>query len=186
MPRRREEPLVRRLDVAQGGDERRDALPRAQLDGADRHLVERIGHGEGDALGLVRQRHDLGVAQEIGAQFLLEERQLGQLVGGRDGEAEPRRQRLGHVALRHQAELGEKRQEMVAPRAAQAQRPVEPGRAELAARHQRLADGNLDRLSLGKGGRIRHDGDDKPSPDPSQAVDRSCAHSTTPFGLRSG
>ncbi len=151
------EPLMRRVDVGQSGDARLDALLGAQLDGADRHLVERIGHREGDRLRPVGERQHLGMAQEIAAQHLLQRGLLGKLGGVGDGDAEPLGQRLGHLALGDEAELREQRQEMLVAGAAQAQRPVEPGRGELAAGDERLADGEFDRGPCGENRRFLHD-----------------------------
>ena len=127
--RRGIEPLVRRLDVAQGGDARLDALLRAQLDGADRHLVERIGHRQGHRLRPVGERQHLGMAQEIAAEQWFEQRLFGELGRIGDGDAEPQRQGLGHVALGDEAELGQQRQEMLVARrrAAPARGRARPG-----------------------------------------------------------
>ena len=150
---------------------------RPELDRADRHLVERIGHGQRHGVRPFGERQDFGVAQEIAAQLRLERRRLGKLGGGDDGEAEPLRQGLGHVALGHEPELRQERQEMLVAGAAQIERPVQSGRAELAAGDERLADGDFDRSARGENGSFLHDGadsrtvrrHDKASPPASQA-----------------
>src|SRR5262249_39623150 len=71
---------------------------------------------------------------------LFQDRQLRVTVGFDQREAELKGERLGDFALGDQAERDEQRADLLVRFFLQAQRPIEPGRVELAALDQDLAE----------------------------------------------
>ena len=140
------EPLERGLELGRDRDQRPHLASGDHLERADRVLVGRIGHRERELVFVLGQRQRARLAQEARRHALLEDRQFG-IAGGLDQrQAELRGQRLGHVALRDDAERDQQRAELLARLLLQAQRAFEPGGVELAALDQDLADAHSLRL----------------------------------------
>ena len=141
--------LERGFELGRDRDHRAHCAAGHHLEGVDRVRVGRVGHRERQ-LGLVlahRQRARL--AQEARRDALLEDRELG--IAGRvdQRQRELRRQRLGDVALRDDAQRDQQRAELLAAVLLQAQRALEVRGVELAAFDQDFAEAS--------GGRCVHD-----------------------------
>ena len=134
------QPLERRIELARNCDPRLHLAAGEHAKRADRVLVGRIGHREGDLVLVLVERQCARLAQEARRDALLENREFG--IAGRvdEREAELERERLGDVALRGQPERDEQRAQLFAAVLLDAQRAIEPGRVELAALDQDLAD----------------------------------------------
>ena len=140
--------LERGLDVARRRDPGPDRLAGEQLHRADRVVVERIGHRDREAVLGLGERQDVRLLEEVDADPLALHRQVGEVRGPGERQLEQLRQRLGDIALGHQAELDQEAVQGLGAGLGQTQRPREPGRVELALPDQQLAEHRLEARRL--------------------------------------
>ena len=136
--------LERRLDVAGRRDPGLDRLAGEQLHGADRVVIERISHRDREAVLGLGERQDVRLLEKVDADPLALDRQVGKVRGPGERQLEQLRERLGDVALGHQAELDQQAVQALGAGFGQPQRPREPGRVELALPDEQLPERRLE------------------------------------------
>ena len=148
-----EQALERGLDVRRHADPGQHRLAREQLHRADRVAIKRIRHRHRQAFCGIGERHDARLFEEIRADPITGQRQI-RIVGlAGQRQIEQLRQRLGHLPLRYQAELGQEHVQAIMARLARPLGAAEAGPIEPPALDQQLLERLVDRGRI-----LRHAG----------------------------
>jgi len=134
------ETLDRRVELGRDRHARLHLAPGGHPERPDRVLVGGIGHRERELEGILPERQRAGLAQEARRDQLFEDRDLRVAARVDQGQPELRRERLGDVTLRAQAERHQQRAELLAGLLLQSERPLDACGIELSAGDQQLAE----------------------------------------------